>query len=104
MRHENGLRRDYAALYAEAPLRRGDQRFHHERDMVNVQARAMIGAVARLGAEQLDQAAHPALAYRILALDDQRAAAHTKDRPVTAAVERQRRFLDAIIGGSSADS
>ncbi len=102
VRHEDHLRRHRRAMQAEAPLRRRDQALHHRGDVVNVQARAVIGAVARLAAQHFDDSAHPALAHRVFALDHQRAGAHAEDRAVTAAVERERRFVDAVVGGGCA--
>src|SRR5690349_16866921 len=70
--------------------------------MVDIKARAVVGAVGGFAAEQLDHAAHAALAHGILAFDNHGACAHADDHAVAAAVERQRRFFHAVVGGGSA--
>ena len=87
--HEHGLRSDGVTVQAKPALGGGDQTVHHHRDVVDVQPCAVEGAVARLAAQQFDDAAHAALANGILALDDQRARAHPHDGPVPPPIERQ---------------
>jgi hypothetical protein len=58
--------------------------------------------LAGLAAQQLDDAAHAALAHRVLALDHQRTGAHAQDRAVAAAVEGQRGLFHLVVGGRGA--
>ncbi len=102
VRDEHGLRGHAVAVDAETPLRRRDQAVHHLRDVLRLQAGGVVGAVGRLAAEQLGDAAHAALAHGILALDDQGAGPHAQHRAVTAAVEGQGDGVDAIVGGGGA--
>ena len=102
VRDEYGLRGNRAPVDAEAALGGGDQLVHHVGDMVDIQAGAVEGAVARFAAQQLDYAAHATLAHRVFAFDHQRACAHAQDRAVAAAVERQRGLGHAVVGGSGA--
>ena len=48
-------------------------------------------------------AAHAAFAHGVLAFDHQGAGAHAEDRAVAAPVERQGRFVHAVVGGGGAD-
>ncbi len=58
----------------------------------------MEGAVVRLAAQQLDDAAHAALADGVFALDNQSAGTHAHDRAVPPFVEGQGGFGDLILG------
>ncbi len=69
---------------------------------LDVQPRAVEGAVGGLAAQQLDDAAHAALAHGVLALDHQGAGAHAQDRAVAAAVEGQRGLVHPVVGGRGA--
>ena len=62
----------------------------------------MVGAVAGLAAQQLDDAPHAALAHRVLALHHQAAGAHAQDGAVAAPVEGQRRLVHTVVGGRRA--
>ena len=73
--------------------------FNHLADVCDIEARAVEGAVARLTGEQFDNRAHPALAHRILAFNQQGARAHAKDRAVPPPVKRQRGLFNLVIGG-----
>ncbi len=70
--------------------------------MVDIQPRAVERAVGGFAAQQLDDAAYPALAGGVLALDDERTRAHAEQRAVATAVERQRGFIDLVVGGRGA--
>ena len=89
VRHEDGLRSDGVTVEAEAALGGRHQALHDQRDVVDVQPRAVEGAVARLAAQQLNDAAHAALAHGVLAFHDEGARAHAHDRAVAALVEGQ---------------
>ena len=78
------------------------QALHHLADVVHVQPRAVVGAVHRLAAQQLDDAAHAALAHGVLALHHQAAGAHAQDRAMAAPVEGQRGLVHPVVGGRRA--
>ena len=59
----------------------------------------MIGAVGRLGAQHLHNAAHAALAGGVLAFHHKCARTHAQERAMATAVERERGLLHAVIGG-----
>ena len=88
---------------AEPSFGGGDQAVHDHGDVVNVQPRAVKGAVIRLAAEQFDDAAHPALANGVLALDDQGAGTHAHDGAVASPVERQCGLGHLVSGGRRAN-
>ena len=97
------MRGDGLAVEAKAALAGSDQAFHDHGDVVDVQPRAVEGAVARFAAQQLDDAAHAALADGVLALNDESAGAHAHDRAVAAPVEGQGGFGHLVLGGGRAD-
>ncbi len=102
VRDEHRLCGNCAPIDAEAALGRVHQPIHHLCDMVDIQTCAVERAVASLTTEQLDHAAHPALAHGIFTLDQERAGAHAQDHTVAAPVERQRCLLDPVVGGGGA--
>ena len=103
VRHEDRLRGNGVTVQAEAALAGGDQVVHDHGDVVHVQARAVEGAVAGLGAQQLDDTAHAALADGVLTLNDQGASAHAHNRAVAATVEGQRGLGHLVLRRGGAD-
>ena len=67
--HEHHLPGDGVAVDAEAPFGSGYQILHHQGDMIGIETGAVVGAVAGLAAEKLDDAAHAALPHSVFALD-----------------------------------
>ncbi len=97
--HEDGLGGYGVAVQPEAAFGRCDQVLHHQADMVYVQTRAMVGAVACLAAKYLDNAAHASLAHGVFAFHHQGTGPHAQDRAVTAAVKGQRGLVHPIVRG-----
>ena len=98
VRHEDGLRGHRVAVDAEATFGGRHQVLHDHLDVVDIQTRAVVGAVAGFAAQQFDDAAHTALAHRVFALDHQRAGAHAQDRAVAATIKGQRGLVNAVVG------
>ena len=102
VRHEDELRGDGGAVDTKAALGGGDQPIHHLRDMIDIEAGAVEGAVGGLAGQHLDDPAHTALADGVLALDHQGAGAHAEQRAVAALVEGQGGGSNLIVGGGGA--
>ena len=101
VRDEHGLGRDLVADDA-ARLGLADDGLHHAADVIDVEPRAVEGAVGGDGAEHLADGRDAALARGRGALDDDAGRAHPEDHPVAALVERQRGLLDVLVGGRRA--
>ncbi len=90
------------AVEAEALLGLGDQPLHHALDVVDVEPRAVEGAVGRDRGEHLADRAQPPLPGAVRVLDHEGRRAHSEDHAVAAAVEGQRRLLDHLVRGRGA--
>ena len=101
VRDEHGLRRDLIA-HDTARLGLADDGLHHAADVVDVEPRAVEGAVGGDGAEHLADGRDAALARGRGALDDDAGRAHPEDHPVAALIERQRSLRDVFVGGRRA--
>ena len=86
------------AVDASAGLGTGDEAFHHVADVVDVESRSVKGAVGGRGPEHLADRLQAALAGGIGTLDDECGGTHAEDHPVAAAVERDRRLGDVVVG------
>ena len=90
------------AVDAAARLGAGDQPLHHVADVVDVEPRAVEGAVGGDGAEHLADRLQAALARRLGRFDHEGGGAHAEDHPVAPAVERQGRLGHVVVGGGCA--
>ena len=99
VRDEDRLRRDVVASDAPLLLSLDDQVFHHVLDVADVEPGAVEGAVGRDRAQHLGDGPDTTLAGRLSTLHHDGCRAHAHDHAVTAAVERQGRFFDHLVGG-----
>ena len=102
VRDKGQLRGHAITVDAKAALGAGHQAVHSLTDVTDVQACAVESTVGRFAAQQLDDTAHAALAYRIFAFDDKGTGAHAKQRTMAAAVKGQRSFIHLVVDGGRA--
>ena len=98
VRDKHRVRRDLVAADAKACFGLPDDAIHDRADVIDVEPRAVVGAVGDLAGQHLADAAHAALAHGILGLDDDRSGAHADDRAVAATVKGQSRLVQALLG------
>ena len=86
------------ATDTETTLNGRYQIIHHAGNVIHIQPGAMVGTVAAFTAEQFDDATHPPLTHRILALKHHGAGPHAQNRAVAAPVEGNGRLCYLVIG------
>ena len=102
VRHEHRVRRHLLFLQAVNILHLLHEVLHHGGHVVGVQPGGVESGVRALGKEQAGQRLHAAGAHEGLVLYHHGHGGSADDKAVAAAVERQGRFGDVLLGGGRA--
>ena len=97
VRHEHRLRGHLLTGKPMHSFHPRNQVFHDAGDVIDIQPRAVEGAVCRNGTEHLGNRLQAAFTSRTCGLDNERSGTHAGDHAVTAPVERCRRILRVLV-------